>query len=102
LTVPSLEIGLRGTLLTTSLDRLACSGSLIGFNTTITGGLICGTVFGCTTHESAYLSLADGGFDPNVDLKHVSGTAVTTIPLPAVVWLLGSGLLLLTGISRKL
>ena len=47
-------------------------------------------------------SLADGGFDPNVDLKHVSGTAVTTIPLPAVVWLLASGLLVLTGISRKL
>jgi len=102
LTIPSLDIDLKGTLFTAGLDSWAYSGSLIGFNTTITGGLICGTVFACTTHESAYLSLADGGFDPNLDLKHVSGTAVTTIPLPAAAWLLGSGLLGLAGISLKL
>jgi len=102
LSIPALNIDLKGTLLTVSLDAWAYNGDLIGFNTTITGGLICGTVFGCTTHESAYLSLADGGFDPGVALKHAPGTAVTTIPLPASFWLMGSGLLGLTGISRKL
>ena len=68
----------------------------------ITGGLICGTVFGCTTHEAAYLFLHDGGFDSGSDLKHVPETAVTTIPLPASVWLSGSGLPGLTGASRRM
>jgi hypothetical protein len=76
LTVPSLSIDLKGTLLTSDLDAWACSADLIGFNTTITGGLICGTVFGCTTHGP----LHDGGFDPGSDLKHVPGTAATPFP----------------------
>jgi hypothetical protein len=102
LSIPSLNVSLRGTLFTADLDAWNYAGDLIGFNTTITGGLICtDTDFGCATHESAYLDLTNGGFNPEVDFKGTIGTAVTTIPLPAAVWLFGSGLLGLLGMARK-
>jgi len=100
LVIPSLGIDLTGNLFTADLDSWNYSADLIGFNTTITGGLIC-SVLACTTHESVYLALAAGGFDPNFSMKNALGTAVSTIPLPATLWLLGSGLVSLIGIARR-
>ena len=80
-------------------------GSLVGFNTkdiwcsaaindAIGGG-------GCTSAEVVYF-LLDGTLDLNA--KHSQkfyGTAYTSVPLPATVWLFGSGILGLIGISRR-
>ncbi len=57
----------------------------------------------CTTAESFYVA-GDFGNDPNkIKLKGSKGgaTAVTTIPVPAAVWLFGSGLLGLVGVARR-
>lgn len=81
------------------------AGHLLGFNTkdiecsaainTAIGGS------GCTSAEVVYFSL-DKILDLNA--KHsqkIYGTAYTSVPLPATVWLLGSGMLGLAGISRR-
>jgi len=81
----------------------AFDGTLIGFNTT---GIVCDPTISawvrCTTNEVVYFSL-DSVF-PGTDGKlkfSSSGVAYTSVPLPAAVWLLGSGLLGLVGIARK-
>lgn len=103
-----------GNLFTASLDSWAFDNTLIGFNTTINHrkSSICG-VFGCTTNESAYLSLLNDNFDPltlgnytkdKAAYKYAftsGGLAVTTIPIPAAAWLFGSGLIGLIGIARR-
>lgn len=54
----------------------------------------------CTTAESFYVA-GDFGSNPDkIKLKRTA-TAVTTIPVPATVWLFGSGLLGLMGIARR-
>jgi hypothetical protein len=56
------------------------------------------------TGLSATLSFTGitGGFDGlYIDNIVVSESAVTTVPVPASVWLLGSGLMGLIGISRR-
>jgi hypothetical protein len=94
-------------LFTSTLDSWAYSDSLIGFNTTIDPSSTICTISICTVAESAYLSLSDGGFNPfDYDGKGKysytsSGLAVTTIPLPAAVWLFVSGLLGMIGIARR-
>ena len=82
----------------------ASKGELIGFNTT---GIVCAPginawVGGCTTDEVVYFSLLNGFPGTDVDVKFSSsGVAYTSVPLPAAVWLLGSGLLGLAGIARR-
>ena len=67
----------------------------------ITSAFFYGNRESVVPHESAYISLAGGGFDPNSSFKKALGTAVTTIPLPATVWLFGSGLIGLLGVARR-
>jgi hypothetical protein len=81
------------------------AGKLVGFNTediecsaainaAIGGG-------GCTEAEVVYFSL-DKMLDLNA--KHsqkIYGTAYTSVPVPAAVWLFGSGMLGLVGILRR-
>lgn len=87
------------------------SNFLIGFNTTVDkkGGTIC-DLYGCTLGESAYLSLLYTSFNPtdlsNFDNKGKynftsDAVAVTTIPVPAAVWLFGSGLIGIAGLARR-
>ena len=88
-----------GTLVTADLSAFAFNDGLIGFNTVNLQCWITGIQ--CTNGESVYLQLDQGGF--STDLRRYASTAlaVTNLPLPAAVWLLGSGLLGLAGISRR-
>lgn len=95
---------LNGTLVTGTFDSWAYSADLIGFNTTIdiADSLIC-TVVSCTAGESAYLGDFLNGFtfDPFDDKATFEGLSVVTIPVPAALWLFGSGLLGLIGVARR-
>jgi len=75
-------------------------GLLIGFNTK---DIVChkkiDAYASCTSAESVYLALADA-IDSKKHLK-TTGTAVTTVPVPAAVWLFASGLLGLAGMARR-
>ncbi|MDH3527343.1 MAG: hypothetical protein OEN52_04965 [Gammaproteobacteria bacterium] len=95
-----------GLLMTADLAEFAYGTNsfgedLLGFNTE---NIFCPHFDFCTINESAYLNLGLLGLD--ADMANwgsfvASGTAVTTIPVPAAVWLFGSGLLGLLGIARR-
>lgn len=87
-------------LLTATLNEFAYNGNTLAFNTTITGGEIC-IVVGCTISESVWVNLDNGGFDPALKQFTDTGTAITTIPVPAAVWLFGSGILGLVSVARR-
>jgi len=81
-------------LLGFNTEKIQCSNDI---NTLIGGN-------GCTSSEVVYFVLdynKDGkvwDFSKNQNFK---GTAFTSVPLPAAVWLFGSGLLGLVGIARR-
>ena len=89
-----------GVLFKANLTDFATDGSLIGFDTYIT---YCDPGFAeyCTTNESVYLHSFGGGFDLFDKKFRADGIAVTTVPVPAAVWLFGSGLLGLISIARR-
>jgi hypothetical protein len=59
-------------------------------------------VGGCTSNEFVYIELAEGGFAPTVKNFMSDGIAsVAAVPVPAAVWLFGSGLIGLVGIARR-
>ena len=81
--------------------------NLIGFNTSniVCDPLLVAAIGSCTTNESVYL-LLDTTFDGNFNATggnafKTTGKAVTTIPLPAAVWLFGSGLVGLIGVATR-
>ena len=41
------------------------------------------------------------GFNANFDITDLTITSVTPVPVPAAVWLFGSGLLGLVGVARR-
>lgn len=41
------------------------------------------------------------GYNPNIDLTSMTVTSVSSVPIPAAVWLFGSGLLGLIGVGRR-
>ena len=99
----------RGTLMTATLGRIGDVGfdytsNLLGFNTS---NIQCNSVIdaslpgGCTMNESVIIALQDGGFDPTQKGYKSDGLAVTSVPVPAAVWLFGSGLLGLVGMARR-
>ena len=102
-TVPGVYIS--GDLLTAKLDNFAFSNDLLGFSTTMLSGF--GTLFG--TNESVYfhkqgIASALGFGSPNglhATSTPVTASSVTSVPLPAAVWLFTSGLVLI-GLKRKL
>jgi len=55
----------------------------------------------CTTTESVWIKLDTGGFSTALKRFDDTGFAVTTIPIPAAVWLFGSGILGLASIARR-
>ena len=90
----------------------AYTGNLLGFNThdIVCNSVIDALVGGCGSNESVYISLEDGGFAPTVKNFKSKGLSVATIteggppaavPLPAAVWLFGSGLIGFVGVMRR-
>ena len=93
-------LGANGVLFKANLSDFNSTSSLIGFNTNIT---FCdpGIAVYCTTNESVYLHSFGGGFSTSLKKFREDGTALTTIPVPAAVWLFGSGLLGLVSIAKR-
>jgi len=74
---------------------------LLGFGT---NNIVCNPALlvNCTTNESVYVQLDtpfNGNFNSGVYLT--TGFTTTTIPIPASMWLFGSGLALLCFVRRK-
>lgn len=96
----------KGTLMTATLTSFAytsdLSSSLLGFNTS---DIVCNSVIddwlACTSNESVYIELDEGGFAPTVKNFKSNGLSVATVPVPAAVWLFGSGLIALAGMTRR-
>jgi len=93
------------TLMTADLDGVwASTGQLIGFNTM---NIQCGeailALVDCTSSEVIYLSQLQDPLDPGgaKGKYQTTGLAVTTVPVPAAVWLFGSGLIGLAGVARR-
>lgn len=87
-----------GVLMTANLDSFAWNSDLLGFNTT---DIICPFFDFCTENESAYLSLDSGDFDIGLKRYDSTGLAVTTVPIPAGIWLFGSGLIGMITLARR-
>lgn len=97
----------RGTLMTATLTDFAfdsgLTSSLLGFNTS---DIVCNAVIeewlgSCNEKESVYIALYKGGFDPTLRGFRSNGLSVATVPVPAAVWLFGSGLIVLVGMMRR-
>lgn len=102
----------KGILMTATLGpnwfsdtAFAYTSNLLGFNTY---DIVCDSAIndslgggGCTEAESIMIALQDGGFDPTKKGYKSDGLAVTSVPVPAAVWLFGSGLIGLVGMARR-
>lgn len=94
---------IKGTLMTATLSSFAFSSSLVGFNTT---DIFCNPgieaiINECSPNESVYIDLENSGFDPTQKGFKSKGVSVATLPVPAAVWLFGSGLLGLVMLARR-
>jgi len=82
--------------------------SVVGFNTE---NIFCHAsieaLVNCTASEVVYLDLDEAyDFSPGQEIKghtktKTAGAALTSVPLPAAVWLFGFGLLGLVGVARR-
>jgi hypothetical protein len=75
------------------------AGDLHGFGTT---NIVCHEAISayCSESETFYLNLLEAITDESSNVK-TAGLAVTTVPVPAAVWLFGSGLLGLIAVARR-
>ena len=77
------------------------------------GGSVGAVPMAMTTLNSAFPTVADGvsgspmttapfpGFNANFDFTSITATNTGTVPVPAAVWLFGSGLVGLAGVARR-
>ena len=101
--IPDLGITDKNTLLMSAdLTSFGWDGQkTVGFNTT---NIICDAGLGvhCTNSESMILVLDElFGGDVNGKYNKVTGYALTSVPLPAAVWLFGTGLGLIIGMTAR-
>lgn len=99
-TLPGLGITTDTILMTADLTLFGTDGgSWVGFNTT---NIMCSPLLGvvCTDNESVVFYL-DSVFEGVLTSARYSATAITTVPLPAAVWLFGSGLCLIGATARR-
>ena len=94
--------GKKNPLMKAELDgtwSINADGDLVGFNTM---NIVCHDKISayCTEAESFYLNLLESITTGKPEIK-TAGIAVTTIPVPAAIWLFGSGLLGLLAVSRR-
>jgi len=95
----------KGVLMTATLGDFAFDGTLLGWNT---HNIVCNDIIndlvggdGCTQNESVYIDLEKSGFDPTSKGFNSKGLSIASVPVPAAVWLFGSGLFALAGIARR-
>ncbi|HEY0747658.1 MAG TPA: VPLPA-CTERM sorting domain-containing protein [Steroidobacteraceae bacterium] len=91
------SVSSNGTMLNLYQGGLDMSGVALGSSVTLYGVSGNGTGSGATT---AY-SLGTAVFSASNDTLTFTGNGSTPVPLPAAVWLLGSGLLGLAGVGRR-
>jgi hypothetical protein len=79
--------------------NISGEGKLIGFNTT---NIYCDDILPvlCTNAEVVYINLEDA-LDMAIDKFSTNGMALTSVPVPAAVWLFGSGVLGLASVARR-
>ena len=97
-------VSISGDLLTAKLTGFNFDANDLGFSTYITSGYA--SLFG--TQESVYLSatglaaaLGFGTGSLHATVNPLSANAITTVPVPAAVWLFGSALAGLISIGRR-
>ena len=75
-------------------------GSILGFNTT---NIVCDAGLGvnCTMSESVLLFVDDLFNGDTLGRYHTTALAITSVPVPAAVWLFGSGLGFMGVIARR-
>ena len=78
---------------------VSTDGQLLGFNTM---DIECNPMLpiNCTDAESFYLAL-DEAINTGKKKLNTTGVAITTVPVPAAVWLFGSGLMGLAGMAHR-
>jgi hypothetical protein len=100
--IGGLGINTLQTLMTADLTAFGkgYDGYVIGFNT---NNIKCNPLINaysqCTTAESITMALGKS-FNFQTDYK-AKGYALTSVPVPAAVWLFGSGLMGLVGVARR-
>lgn len=83
----------------TGIWNISGDGKLIGFNTE---NIVCADILpaDCTNAEVVYISLNDA-LDMDANKFDTSGIALTSVPLPAAVWLFGTGVIGLGALTRR-
>jgi len=87
-------------LFSADLDDFGFAGSVMAFTTSNLQGSVC-DLYGCTGGETIWMSFADTILADLTQNFKTTGNVTTTVPVPAAVWLFGSGIIGLVGMARR-